>query len=609
MMQQAHYELLDMDPISHEFLIRLSLSERIESAIRLSMPAWIPGSYMIRDFARHVTELRVIGSSGERRGRKCDKQTWLVDPCSESLVIEYRVYAFDLSVRAAFLDSTRAFFNGTSLFLRPDVDVSEWRLTIKRPVHSATHDWQVLTTLPAVDCDAAGFGRYEAGDYEQLTDHPVEIGPADLDEFDVLGVPHRFAVSEGGHFDLKRICRDVSLICAEHAAMFKELPVRRYLFLTLATADGYGGLEHRDSTSLICKRSDLPAPGMDQPDKAYRGFLGLCSHEYFHLWNVKRIQPEVLQRADLLAEVHTELLWAFEGITSYYDDLALPRSGVITERDYLATVAGTVTRVQRGAGRLRQSVAESSFDAWTRFYKQDENAPNAIVSYYTKGALVAFGLDMTLRQLSDDALSLDDLMRHLWDTYGRPRKGVPERGVEQAAADLLGRSLQGFFDDYVRGTVELPLEDWFGAVGVGVRLRPAENADDTGGYGVDREVSGSRRPSLGARLDGSGSGLRLTHVMAGGAAQLAGLAPGDTLLALDHQQVGAENWEDLLSRADDETVIVHFFRRGRLLETRLTVQTAPADTCDLWFLADDLADERVLRRRRAWLSSSREAPA
>jgi len=608
-MQRAHYELLDMDPLSHEFVIRLTLSERVASGVRLSMPAWIPGSYMIRDFARHVTAFRVIGPGGPFPGRKADKQTWVVDEASVPVVVEYRVYAFDLSVRAAFLDSTRAFFNGTSLFLRPEIEIAEWRVTIHRPAHPAACDWQVLTTLPAIDCDAAGFGHYQARDYEQLTDHPVEIGRAELDEFDVFGVPHRFAVSDGGLFDMERIRRDVGLICTEHASMFGDLPIDRYLFLTLATGDGYGGLEHRDSTSLICKRSDLPAPLAPQPAKGYRDFLGLCSHEYFHLWNVKRIQPAVLQGADLLAEVHTELLWAFEGITSYYDDLALPRSGVISGRDYLATVAETVTRVQRGAGRFRQSIAESSFDAWTRFYKQDENAPNAIVSYYTKGALVAFGLDMTLRQRSNDALTLDDLMRHLWTVYGKTRTGVPEGGIEEAAEDLLGRSLQDFFDDYVRGTVDLPLEAWFGLVGVGFRLRPAENADDSGGYGADRASSGPPAPDLGARFQSTGCGLRLTRVMAGGAAERAGLAPGDTVLALAHEQVAAENWKDLVLRAQETTVSVHFFRRGRLLETRLAFTPAPADTCDLWFLADDAVDAQVLARRGAWLRSSRAGSA
>lgn len=275
-------------------------------------------------------------------------------------------------------------------------------------------------------------------------------------------------------------------ICAEHAGMFGRLPVDRYLFLTLATADGYGGLEHSDSTSLICKRTDLPARQMIKPDKAYRQFLGLCSHEYFHLWNVKRIRPARLAAADLGSECYTELLWAFEGITSYYDDLALVRSGVLSAEEYLDTLANTVTRVLRTPGRLRQSVAESSFDAWIKFYKQDENAPNAVVSYYVKGALVALGLDVTLRERSADSLSLDDLMRRLWERYGRTGIGVPERGIEVEAGELLGASLEAFFQQYVYGKEELPLTEWFGKLGIGYRVRGANNAEDVGATNLQR---------------------------------------------------------------------------------------------------------------------------
>jgi predicted metalloprotease with PDZ domain len=375
--------------------------------------------------------------------------------------------------------------------------------------------------------------------------------------------------------------------------MFGELPVDKYIFLTLATPDGYGGLEHRDSTSLICKRSDLPSPGVAKPDKGYRRYLGLCSHEYFHLWNVKRIRPARLAEADLSAEAYTELLWAFEGITSYYDELALARSGALTAEDYLDLFATTVTRVQRNPGRARQSVAASSFDAWTKFYKQDENAPNAIVSYYTKGALVAFGLDMTLREASADRISLDDLMRRLWQRYGMSGRGVPERGIEQEAASLLGAPL------------ELPLQAWFESVGIGQCLRPANNGEDLGGYRtVVKPDQNPVPPALGVRFEEQPAGLRLLQVIAGGPAQFAGLAPGDLLVALDGERLTAANLGGLLQRMNGEPADMHYFRRDRLAVTRLPTPAAPADTCDLWLLPAEELDSTVLARRAAWLRSN-----
>ena len=605
-MSTRTYEIRALDFLAHEFVLRLRLAETGLSGRHLTLPAWIPGSYMIRDFARNITAIGAHDANGAVALSKIDKQTWRIGDCGAEVVIDYRVYAFDLSVRGAYLDHTRAYFNGTCLFLALDGDQdAPWKLTLRPPVEGSAEGWQVATALPARDTDERGFGLYAGERYADLIDCPVEIGVFQRAEFAVGAVPHHFVVSEGGRFDIERICRDIAPICREHVAMFGELPVDRYTFLTLATPDGYGGLEHRDSTSLMCKRSDLPSPGVAKPDKGYRRYLGLCSHEYFHLWNVKRIRPARLAEADLSAEAYTELLWAFEGITSYYDELALARSGVLTAEDYLDLFATTVTRVLRNPGRARQSVAASSFDAWTKFYKQDENAPNAIVSYYTKGALVAFGLDMTLREASADRISLDDLMRRLWQRYGTSGRGVPERGIEQEAAALLDAPLDDFFQQYIYGTDELPLQAWFETVGIGQCLRPAKHDEDLGGYRADAKPGQhSLPPSLGARFEAQPTSLQLSHVIAGGAAQLAGLAPGDLLVALDGERLTAANLDGLLQRLDGEPADVHYFRRDRLAVTRLATQAAPADTCDLWLLAADELDSTVLARRAAWLRSN-----
>lgn len=600
----VRYELLAMDMNAHEFVLRMRIAEPSPEGQRLQLPSWIPGSYMIRDFARNITEIRARDDRGPVSLLKTDKQTWQTGDCEGALVIDYRVYAFDLSVRSAYLDQTRAYFNGTSLFLYlPDRRDGPWELLIEPPSGSVPDHWLAATTLPAADVDARGFGLYKGEGYDRLADCPVEIGAFERAGFMVEGVPHEFVVSDGGCFDMGRVCADVEKICCEHREMFGGLPVSRYLFLTLATADGYGGLEHSDSTSLMCKRTDLPAIGMDKADKGYRQFLGLCSHEYFHLWNVKRIRPARLAEADLLSEAYTELLWAFEGITSYYDELALARSGVLSSEDYLDLFATTVTRVLRTPGRARQSVAESSFDAWSKFYKQDANAPNAIVSYYAKGALVAFGLDVTIRQRSEDTLCLDDLMRRLWQRFGDPGIGVPERGIEHEVAALLGESLQTFFDQYIYGTDELPVEDWFTALGIGYRSRAPAGPDDLGGYREEAPEQ-SRSPSLGARFHSQPDALSLTHIIAGGAAQAAGLSPDDRLLAVGGERATASNIAQLLARMPAGGVEVHYFRRDRLAVTMLPNLPAAPDTCDLWLLPDSGLSTDILARRSRWLRSS-----
>ena len=597
------YTISPSSPEAHIFSVTLIVKQPDEAGQVFTLPAWIPGSYMIRDFARHIVSIRAYCEGDPVPISKLDKQTWRADPVHGTLAIAYEVYALDLSVRGAHLDTTHGFFNGTSVFLQvagqekvPAVVVME------KPWGKAYGSWKLATSMPARSIDQQGFGSYEASDYQRLIDYPVEMGNYQELEFHVQGIVHRMAISGRCSLDKQRLATDLQKICSHHAQFFGELPVNQYLFLTMVVGDGYGGLEHLDSTSLICKREDLPFKDMPEISKGYRGFLGLCSHEYFHLWNVKRIQPELLKQADLSREVHTELLWAFEGITSYYDDLALLRSGCIEPSSYLDLMAQTVTRVMRGSGRLKQSVAESSFDAWTRFYKQDENSPNAIVSYYTKGALVAFGLDMLLRDETDDTSSLDQLMSAMWERYGKPGIGVPEEGLEQLASELAGRDLSAYFEQAVHGTSDLPLHDWFACLGIGYRLRPANNQEDLGGY-CEQPAEIVARQDIGVRCKQGVDMPELIQVLDAGAAQQAGLAPGDKLIAIDGLQVNSSNLEQLLARSGrGSDISVHAFRRGELMTFQLSPKAAPSDTCELWLLADEECSERQLLRRRDWLA-------
>jgi len=410
------------------------------------------------------------------------------------------------------------------------------------------------------------------------------------------------AISGRHRTDAERLKPDLARICETHATLFGELPIDRYLFLTMATGDGYGGLEHRFSSSLLCSRDELPALGMDKPTEGYRRFLGLCSHEYFHLWNVKRIRPQVFMDGDLSRELHTRLLWAFEGITSYYDDLALVRSGCIEEESYLELLAQTITRVMRTPGRLVQTVTESSFDAWTKFYKQDENAPNAVVSYYAKGAVIALALDLTIRRDTGGAKSLDDLMRALWQHYGKPSIGVPEHGVETLASEVTGLDLGDFFEQALDSAEDPDLGGLLATMGIELRMRPSRSPKDMGGIASEPKEE-QARPDLGIRLQQGITEPVVGVVLTDSPAQRAGLAPGDTLVALEGIRIQRDTLDDMVAKIPDgEAAEIHAFRRDELMRLRVRPRPAPSDTCELRILAD--APQEVARRRADWLGTS-----
>ncbi len=599
------YLVRPLSPKAHLFAVELAIPRPPAGELTLSMPAWIPGSYMIRDFAKNIVSVDAGDGAGGLPLEKLDKQTWRLAHRGGPVIIRWQVYARELTVRAAHLDTTHGYFNGPSLFLRvAGLDESPCRVLLERPEGEECARWRLATSLQPLDIGADGFGAYRAGGYRDLIDHPVEMGRFTSFFFDVGTVPHRMVITGRHRADRGRLQSDLARICATHVALFGELPADRYVFLTMAVGDGYGGLEHGYSTSLLCSRGDLPAVGMGKPTEGYRRFLGLCSHEYFHLWNVKRIRPKVFLEGGLDREVHTRLLWAFEGITSYYDDLALVRGGCIDERSYLGLLAETITRVQRTPGRLVQTLAESSFDAWTKFYKQDENAPNAIVSYYAKGALVALALDLTIRRETGGDMSLDDVMRALWRRHGKTGVGVPERGLEALAAEVTGLDLDGFFFNALDSAEELDLVGLLAGVGVGLRLRGANHAKDLGGVvdDVDKMGGGETRPTLGLRLKPGGPEPVVGVVIGSSPAQDAGLCAGDTLLAVDGIRATRENLDALVAAAGDRAEIsVHAFRRDELMEFRARPRPAPADTCELGILTD--APEEAVRGRRRWLGA------
>lgn len=572
-----HYTIVPKDLAGHLFNVTVTVASPDPDGQVFALPAWIPGSYMIREFARNIVRIRAESAGSAVALTKLDKHSWRAAPCAGPLTLHYEVYAWDLSVRAAHLDQTHGFFNGTSVFLRV---VGQEDLVhgvdLQRPADPAARTWRVATALPEAGARRYGFGLYAAAGYDELIDHPVEMGDFELATFTAHGIPHDIVITgRVPNLDMARLQADLKAICETQIAFFepktKQAPMERYVFMTMAVGDGYGGLEHRASTALICARADLPSlatPKGAEPGEGYLRFLGLCSHEYFHTWNVKRIKPARFAPYDLQVENYTPLLWLFEGFTSYYDDLMLVRAGIIGEATYLKLQAKTIGGVLRGSGRLKQSVAESSFDAWSKYYRQDENSPNAIISYYTKGSLIALAFDLTIRAKTNGAKSLDDVMLALWDRYGRDfypgggragaGRGVTEAEVEALFDEVSGLKLKNLFERYVRGTEDIPLAKLYAPLGVKL---------------LDERKGG--KPSLDAGIGRDPLGAKLTQVHEGGAAHQAGLSALDVVIAIDGLRVNGNpsNVDTLLARYRvGDRVTVHAFRRDELMAFEVTLQ-------------------------------------
>lgn len=585
----VHYRVEVADLHAHLFRVTLTIAQPA-ALQRVALPVWIPGSYLVREFSKNLQGLRARqGTRALPAGQiaQLDKCSWQIRcKADKPLVLVYEVYANDNSVRTASLDAGRGFFNGSSLCLRVDgQDQAPHRLEVMTA--PAITGWSVATGLSPLKIDKQGFGSYLAANYDELVDCPVEMGNFWSGSFVACGVPHRFVVAGAtASFDGARLLADARKICEAQIRFWhggKKPPHKNYVFMLNAVDDGYGGLEHRNSTALICKRQDLPRLGSGKLPEGYTTLRGLISHEYFHTWNVKRLRPAEFGRYDYGSENYTQLLWFFEGFTSYYDDLLLCRAGLIDEAAYLKLLNRTLNQVVQTPGRLVQSVAQASFDAWVKYYRQDENTPNATVSYYTKGALVALCLDLSLRAESKSAIpaTLDDVMRKLWL---RCRGGVmSEADVAAALQEVGGRSYAAEIARWVHGTGELPLKDLLQRHGVAVLEEPAQLAQ-----------------ALGLRVQETG-GIQIKTVLRGGAAERAGFAAGDEWLGIETPVTGTSRktaqpphvgWhlgklEELPFYAGPSKKITALVARDkRLLRLDLTM---PPDTTTWRLLAKDAA--------------------
>ncbi len=575
----VHYRVEPADLHAHLFRVTLTIA-RPAAVQQVSLPVWIPGSYLVREFSKNLQKLNARQGTRGATVQQLDKCSWQInaDPLAP-LTLSYEVYALDNSVRTAWLDAQRGFFNGTSLCLRVHgQEASPHALELAGT--PATARWQAATGLSAHKINRKGFGTYLAAHYDELVDCPVEMGVFWSGEFRAGSVPHRFVVAgAAGSFDGARLLADAQKIC-EQAIRFwhgkRKPPHKSYLFMLNTVDDGYGGLEHRNSTALIASRRDLPRVGETRTTEGYTTLLGLITHEYFPTWNVKRLRPADFTQYDYTQENYSELLWFFEGFTSYYDDLLLRRCGLLDDALYLKLLNKTINQVLQTPGREVQSVAQASFDAWVKFYRQDENTPNATVSYYTKGALVALCFDLTLRR--EGTSSLDEVMRMLW---ARCKAGpMREADFADVLRELGGRAFSRELLQWVHGTRELPLRDLLQAFGITVHDDPPQQAQ-----------------RLGLRVAETAGAVQVKAVLRGGAAERAGFASGDEWLGVE---VTGDGWR--LAKLDDlpfyagqhKSVTALVSRDRRLVRLPLTL---PADVTT-WRLA-----VRDATQLRTWLAA------
>ena len=468
-------ELHDLN--AHLFQVTLTIPEPAITQ-HVSLPVWIPGSYLVREFSKNLQCIRAYQGKKPLEAIQADKCSWQIDcDSTKPLVITYQVFAHDNSVRTAWLDDARGFFNGTSMCLRVEGQEDTKHILDLKPI-ATKRNWQVATGAAPLKINNQGFGSYSFADYDELVDCPFELGTFWSGNFTARGVKHRFVVAGAtATFDGAKLLADTQKICEAEMQFWhgksqlkNKPPFKSYVFMLNAVDDGYGGLEHRNSTALICNRKDLPRLGEVKQPAGYTTLLGLISHEYFHTWNVKRLRPKEFAEFDYSQENYTELLWFFEGFTSYYDDLLLRRAGLIDDAQYLDLLCKTANQVMQTPGRKVQAVAEASFDAWVKYYRPEPNTANATVSYYTKGALVALCFDLTLR--AEGKTTLDDVMRGLWV---RCKAGpMSERDFAAVLEELGGRSFAKEIKAWVHGTGELPVRDLLAKHGVVVSDEPAQ---------------------------------------------------------------------------------------------------------------------------------------
>jgi predicted metalloprotease with PDZ domain len=541
------YTVAMPEPTTHLFEVTLQVTDWAGATLDLKMPVWTPGSYLVREYARHVQNLRAIDAQGHPIAfAKQAKNHWQLDTTGQSTItVRYQIFANELTVRTNQLDHTHGYFNGAAtFFFIPDYQHQPISVTIVPPT-----DWAIATPLPPAPDTK---NTFIAPNFDILVDSPFEIGQHTVHPFEVLGKPHEYVIQAGNHnLDVDALIIDTQKMIAAEAAMFGGLPYDRYQFILHLPTSGYGGLEHRDGCCLIFSRR-----GFADREK-YEDFLQLVAHEFFHLWNIKRIRPKALEVFDYEAENYTPSLWFSEGTTSYYDFLIPYRAGIYGAKTYLKNLSKEITRYLTTPGRLVQPLSESSFDAWIKLYRPDANSPNSQMSYYLKGAMVTFLLDLAIRVRHQNAKSFDDVLPLMWAEFGRSETGFTSEDLKRVIESVAEIDLTNFFDRYVHGLDELPLDRALADFG----LRLVTNADE-----------GNLPPFIGLMLKEQET---VKFVAAASPAERAGINVGDQLVAIDGLRITSEQFSgQLKDYAAGDTVRLTIFHQDLLSEVAVMLEAA-----------------------------------
>lgn len=513
-----------------------------QQAVELKMPVWTPGSYLVREYARHVQDFEAKSGSSNLVWEKINKNTWRVNANgAREIAVNYRVYSNELTVRTNELNDEHAFWNNAALLMFPNGGLNLPSTLTVRPFGN----WKIATGLKKVTSQA---NTFRAENFDILYDSPFEVSNFNEISFNVRGKPHRVVVTGEGNYDLKKIAEDTTKIAEEGYNIFGELPMDDYTIIV--NLRGSGGLEHLNSTALQWNRFGF------KPQSRYIGFLNLVAHEYFHLWNVKRIRPDALGPFDYENENYTKLLWVAEGMTSYYEGILLRRAGLITERQFLETKASMIEDLQRQPGRFETSLEEASMDAWIKYYRRDENAVNNQISYYDKGDIVSMMLDVTIRTSSNGAKSMDDVLRHLYNEFYKKNRNYTPADFQKVSEMMAGRSLEDFFSKYVRGEAEI---DYNGILsGLGLRLEASE--------------PNRSRAYIGADLTEADGKLTIRAIPADTPAYEQGLNTGDQIVAIDGYRASQSFMQTYLGeKKPNDKVRLTVFRFDKLRDITFTL--------------------------------------
>lgn len=564
------------EPETHYAHVEATVPTDGQDHVELMMPVWTPGSYLVREYSRHLESLSVRGTKGgELPVAKVRKNRWRVECAGEStIVVEYRLYCRELSVRTNWVEAGFAFLNGAATFVTTPSTQREHRVHWELPPA-----WRVsATALARVDAEP---NTYLAPDFDLLVDSPVVLGNPTIVEFEVAGKPHRF-VNLGGVelWDLKKAAEDVKKIVEVQHEFWRVVPYERYDFLNLILESG-GGLEHANSCLMLTSRWSFRDP------ERYRSWLGLVSHEFFHTWNVKRLRPIELGPFDYEGENHSLCLWIVEGLTSYYDDLLLARAELLSEKQYLELLGKNIESLQDTPGRLVHPLEATSYDAWIKYYRSDENSVNSTISYYTKGAVVGFLLDARIREATDNTRSLDDVMRRAYELYSGDR-GYTAESFRSLTERVAGVDLTDWFGIALESTEELSYDSaltWFGLrfkpvkdpakgeeTATGIDSPGADEASDSGE--VADGDSKTPPPWIGLETRSSDGRLIVQRVRRGTPAHRAGVNVDDEIVGIDGYRIS--DWSAIRKQfreGDRATLLVA--RRGRLQELEVVFAAQP----------------------------------